>query len=269
MLDKGPSRYYQLFLTNPDNLTQSISYWRITNDGNLLPKPLQVTSVLLAVAERADIIVDFNKLTAAGGAAAGATRLWLENRLIQDDGRGPRDELSAPGIPANVLVEFRIGAVVADASADPASISSFAPITLPPMEAPLVTRTFRWERGNGQWVVNGEPLSCDVVRFTMKRVSTEKWIYQNNAGGWAHPIHHHFVEGRILSRNGVGITAGSQEFGRKDVVALGRNETVEYLLKVTDYLGVYSMHCHNAVHEDHGMMLLFAVRDVGDTNPAP
>ena len=269
LLDKGPSRYYQLFLTNPDNLAQSIPYWRITNDGNLLPKPLQVTSVLLAVAERADIIVDFNKLTAAGGAAAGATRLWLENRLIQDDGRGPRDELSAPGIPANALVEFRIGAVVADASADPASISSFAPITLPPMEAPLVTRTFRWERGNGQWVVNGEPLSCDVVRFTMKRGSTEKWIYQNNAGGWAHPIHHHFVEGRILSRNGVAITAGSQEFGRKDVVALGPNETVEYLLKVTDYLGVYSMHCHNAVHEDHGMMLLFAVRDVGDTNPAP
>ena len=71
-----------------------------------------------------------------------------------------------------------------------------------------------------------------------------------------------------MSRNGVAITAGSQEFGRRDVVALGRNETVEYLLKVTDYLGVYSMHCHNAVHEDHGMMLLFAVRDVGDTNPA-
>lgn len=269
LCDMGPSRYYQLFLTNPDNLAQSIPYWRITNDGNLLPKPLRVTNVRLAVGERADIIVDFNKLTAAGGAAPGATRLWLENRLIQDSGRGPRDKFHPPGNPANVLVEFRIGAVAPDASADTATITSFAPITLPPMEAPLVTRTFKWGRGNGAWVVNGKAISCDEVRFTMKRGSTEKWIYQNNSGGWAHPIHHHFVEGRILSRNGVAVTAGSQEFGRKDVVDLGENETIEYLVKVTDYRGVYPMHCHNVVHEDHGMMLLFAVRDVGDTNPEP
>ena len=269
LLDMGPSRFYQLFLTNPDNLSQSIPYWRIMNDGNLLPKPLQVTSVLLSVAERADIIVDFNKLTASGGAAAGATRLWLENRLVQTDGKGPTDQLNPPGNPDNVLVEFRIGAVVADASADPATITSFAPITLPPLEAPLVTRTFRWERGNGQWVVNGQPINCDEVRFTMKRGSTEKWIYQNNSGGWAHPIHQHFVEGRILSRNGVAIAAGSQEFSRKDTVNLGANETIEFLLKVTDYVGVYPIHCHNVVHEDHAMMLLFAVADVGDTNPAP
>ena len=268
LLDMGPSRFYQLFLTNPDNLAQSIPYWRIMNDGNLLPKPLQVTSVKLAVAERADIIVDFNKLTAAGGAAAGATRLWLENRLVQDSGKGPRDELHLPGNPANVLVEFRIGAVVADASADPASITSFAPITLPPLETPIVTRTFKFDRSNGQWTVNGRPISCDEVRFTMKRGSTERWIYETG-GGWAHPIHHHFVEGRILSRNGVAITADSQEFSRKDVVWLGENDKVEFILKVTDYRGVYPIHCHNVVHEDHAMMLLFAVEDVGDTNPNP
>ena len=66
------------------------------NDGNLLPKPLQVTSMKFAVAERADIIVDFNKLTAAGGAAQGATRLWLENRLVQTKGEGPDDRLNEP-----------------------------------------------------------------------------------------------------------------------------------------------------------------------------
>ncbi len=268
LLDMGPSRFYQLFLTNPDNRAQSIPYWRIMNDGNLLPKPLQVTSVKLAVAERADIIVDFNKLTAAGGAAAGATRLWLENRLVQTDGKGPRDELNPPGDPANVLVEFRLGAVVADASADPATITSFAPITLPPLETPIVTRTFKFDRTNGQWNVNGRPINCDEVRFTMKRGSTERWIYQTS-GGWAHPIHHHFVEGRIIKRNGVPIAATSQENSRKDVVRLGEGEEVEFVLKVTDYLGVYPIHCHNVVHEDHAMMLLFAVRDVGDTNPVP
>jgi hypothetical protein len=29
------------------------------------------------------------------------------------------------------------------------------------------------------------------------------------------------------------------------------------------------MHCHNTVHEDHAMMLLWGVQDVGDKNPNP
>lgn len=268
LLDMGPSRFYQLFLTNPDNLAQSIPYWRITNDGNLMPKPLQVTSVKLAVAERADIIVDFNQLTAAGGAAPGATRLWLENRLVQTKGDGPETSLNSPGTPANVLVEFRIGAVAADASRDPATITDFAPITLPPLETEIVTRTFDFDKSNGQWNVNGQPLSCDVVRFTMKRNSTERWIFKTG-WGWSHPIHNHFVEGRIVKRNGVAITATSQEYSRKDVVWLGESDQVEYVVKASDYRGVYPMHCHNVVHEDHAMMLLFAVQDVGDTKPTP
>lgn len=268
LLDIGPSRFYQLFLTNPDNLAQSIPYWRITNDGNLMPKPLQVTSVKLAVGERSDIIVDFNKLTAAGGAAQGATRLWLENRLVQTKGDGPESSLNSPGNPANVLVEFRIGAVVADMSRDPAAITDFAPITLPPLETEIVTRIFDFDKSNGQWNVNGQPLSCDVVRFTMKRNSTERWILKTG-WGWSHPIHNHFVEGRIVKRNGVAITTASQEYSRKDVVWLGEMDQVEYVVKASDYRGVYPMHCHNAVHEDHAMMLLFAVQDVGDTKPTP
>jgi FtsP/CotA-like multicopper oxidase with cupredoxin domain len=267
LLDMGPSRFYQLFLTNPDNLGQTIPYWRIANDGNLMPKPLQVTSVKMAVAERADIIVDFNKLTARGGPAPGATRLWLENRLVQQSGTGPDDKLHAPGNPANVLVEFRIGAVAPDASVDPAAITDFLPIALPTLDTPIVTRTFDFDRGNGQWMVNGRTLSCDEVRFTMKRGSTERWIYKGH-GGWSHPIHPHAMEGRIIKRNGVPITASSQEFCRKDVVWLG-NEEVEVLVKATDYRGVYPMHCHNVVHEDHAMMLLFAIEDVGDTNRTP
>jgi FtsP/CotA-like multicopper oxidase with cupredoxin domain len=269
LLDMGPSRFYQLFLTNPDNPTQSIPFWRIANDGNLLPKPLRVTSVKLSVAERADIIVDFASLTASGGAAPGATRLWLENRLIQKSGKGPTDDLDAPATPANVLVEFRLGAVATDNSRDPALITSFAPITLPPLETPVVTRTFKFDRSNSVWTVNGQPMSCDEVRFTARRGTTERWIYVNSSGGWMHPIHNHFVEGRIVRRNGVAIGPGSQEYSRKDVIWLGENETVEYIVKLTDYVGVYPMHCHNVVHEDHAMMLLFAVRDTGDTNATP
>ena len=110
-------------------------------------------------------------------------------------------------------------------------------------------------------------MDCEQVRFTMQRNSTERWILKGH-GGWAHPIHFHGMEGRIMKRNGVPITAGSQEFCRKDVVWLG-NEDVEVLVKATDYRGVYPLHCHNVVHEDHAMMLLFAVQDVGDTKRNP
>lgn len=269
LLDMGPSRYYQLFLTNPDNPAQVIPFWRIANDGNLYEKPLQVNSVKLGVAERADVIFDFAKLTAPGGPAAGATRLWLENRLIQVDGRTPTPNLDVPATAKNVLVEYRIGAAAADNSSDPATITSFAPITpLPTLEAPAVTRTFEWGRTNGGWVCNGKMIDCTSVRFAMKRDRLERWIYKTG-GGWAHPIHNHFVEGRIVKRNGVTVKPGDQEYSRKDVISLYPGDEVEYLVRATDYVGVYPMHCHNVVHEDYGMMLLFRVDDVGDTNPMP
>ena len=268
LLDMGPSRFYQLFLVNPDNPAQTIPYWRISNDGNLYEKPLQITSMKLSPAERGDIIVDFAKLTAAGGPAAGATRLWLENRLVQTDVRKPETALNPAGTVANVLIEFRIGAVVADGSRDPALITSFAPILLPPLATPVITRTFKWERSNGAWMCNGKFIDCNEIRFTMKRGRPERWIHETG-GGWAHPIHNHFVEGRITKRNGVAVDPTSQEYVRKDVVALYPGDTVEYQVTATDYVGVYPMHCHNVLHEDYGMMMLFRVDDVGDNILVP
>jgi FtsP/CotA-like multicopper oxidase with cupredoxin domain len=165
-------------------------------------------------------------------------------------------------------MELRVGATAPDASRDPAQISSFAPITLPPLAKPVLTRYFKWGRKNGAWVCNGQPLDCTKVRFTMKRGRMERWIHETG-DGWAHPIHNHFVEGRIISRNGLAIGPGSQEYCRKDVVALYPSDKVEYWVNAVDYQGVYPMHCHNVLHEDYGMMLLFRVNDTGDTNPEP
>jgi len=270
VLDKGPSRHYELFLTNPDNPSQRIPYWRISNDGNLYPKPLQIVSMKLAPGERGDLIVDFNALTGPGGFAPGAKRLWLENRLVQVDVRKPESKLEPAGTVRNIVMEFRIGGLPpkADASRDPALIKDFAPIVLPPLEQPALTRTFEWGRTNGLWVCNGKLLDCNEVRFAMKRGRLERWILRTG-GGWAHPIHMHCSEGRIIRRNGVLIDAQSQEYSRKDVVALYAGDEVEYWVRLSDFVGVYPLHCHNTLHEDFGMMMLFRVNDVGDTNPAP
>ena len=36
-----------------------------------------------------------------------------------------------------------------------------------------------------------------------------------------------------------------------------------------DMNGGYPIHCHNTVHEDHQMMMLYDVQDKGDNNTRP
>src|SRR6185503_14247040 len=105
ILDGGPSRFYQLFLTNPDNPSQSIPFWEIANDGNLLPRPVEITSTRISVAERVDVILDFRKIWDRFGRPS---RIWLENRLEQVNGRGPTDKILPAANPAHAVMEFRL-----------------------------------------------------------------------------------------------------------------------------------------------------------------
>jgi FtsP/CotA-like multicopper oxidase with cupredoxin domain len=259
-LDGGPSRFYELFLTDPNNLAGHNLFWQIANDGNLLPRPVQVESVRLGVAERADVIIDFSQL-------AGKT-IYLENRLQQVNGRGPTGTVLGAG-QGNLLLRFDVMLpTVADLSLDPAAITQF--YSLPDATAvPRVTRTFRFERTNGQWAINGQFVDCNVTRFTVQENSVEKWILQNNSGGWQHPVHIHFEEHQILARNGVAPALGSAEHSRKDVARLQFNEQVQLFFRFRDFTGRYPLHCHNLVHEDHAMMLRWEIQPVGDLNPTP
>ena len=84
LLDVGPSRFYEFFLTGNVGGTGSATtnpYFLIGTDGNLIPHPVQVQSVRIGPAERVDVIIDFSKF-------AGKT-LYLENRLNQLNGQGP------------------------------------------------------------------------------------------------------------------------------------------------------------------------------------
>jgi FtsP/CotA-like multicopper oxidase with cupredoxin domain len=260
VLDGGPSRFYELYLTNPGNLNQEIPFWVIANDGNLLPHPVQVTNFRIGPAERYDIIIDFKQIAQQFG----ATVLNLENRLQQDSGRGPSGKISAAG-QGTACVQFQLGTVVADGSVNPASNPTF--YQLPAIIAPRVTRSFRFERGNGQWQINGQFADCETLRFTVQQNTAENWILQNSSGGWQHPIHVHLEENQILSRNGVAPVA--VERSRKDVIRLQFNETDRLFFRFRDFVGDWPMHCHNTVHEDHAMMLLFQVQPVGDNKTTP
>jgi FtsP/CotA-like multicopper oxidase with cupredoxin domain len=258
VLDGGPSRFYQNFLLDPTNPAAVNKFWVIANDGNLLPRPVEVSSFRLGVAERYDIIIDFRPF-------AGKT-LYLENRLEQHDGRGPTNNILPPN-QGNKLLKFIVDPTpVVDNSCDP----RVPPTTgepcgpfyaLPPRPEPRITRRFRFDRSNGQWTINNKlmPGDCSDIRFTVTQNTAERWILQNNSGGWQHPIHIHFEEFQLVRRNDRIIQPGDPEFSRKDVVRLNFNEEVELLFRFRDFRGRYPMHCHNTIHEDHAMMLRFDI----------
>src|SRR3989442_7261851 len=274
-LNIGPSRFFQLFITNlqSTNLNgqtalagnengngATVPFWLIANDGNLLPKPVQVTSATFGVAERVDVVVDFTNF-------AGQT-LYIENRLVQNSGLGPDEPpvLAAPG-QGNLLLKVIVsGQNVRDNSVDPARMPQFysLPDTTP---TPAVTRTFKFDRLNGMFSINGQFMDCETARFTVTQNTAERWILTNLSGDWQHPIHIHLEEHQILSRNRM--PPPTVEVSRKDVTRLRQNERIELFFRFRDWTGRYPLHCHNTVHEDHAMMLHWEIQPQGDTNRTP
>src|SRR5215475_9143557 len=260
LLNAGPSRFYQVFLTDQGSNTQ-IPFWQVGTDGNLLPHPISVTNTIMGVAQRMDIVIDFKQW-------AGKT-LFFENRMEQVDGRGPTGNTLAAGA-GNFLMQFRVGTTVthADASVDPATNPTF--YSLPSTAAaPRVSRTFQFERGNGMWQINGQIMSndCSQVRVQVQQNSVEHWTLQNNSGGWMHPVHIHFEEHQIMSQN---LPLLSTDVSRKDVMRLQHDMSATLFFRFRDFTGRHPLHCHNVVHEDHAMMLRWdIVASGGDTNPNP
>ena len=238
----GPSRVYEFFMSNGQY------FFQLSSDGNLLPRPLTRRSMRLQVAERVDVIVDFSK-------AGIGEKIYLQNRLEMVDGRAPTGKLIAP---IN-LVEFR---VVGDARDD-----SRVPVTLldlPNRNVPIAkNRTWKFDRSGGAWSVNGRFFDPDVFSAVIKRNSAEIWTFES-PGGWVHPGHPHMEEFQILDRDGK--PPPIEEVGRKDMLGVGdsvfgtdNSSNARLFIQFRDWLGNYPMHCHNTVHEDHGMMILFNV----------
>jgi FtsP/CotA-like multicopper oxidase with cupredoxin domain len=271
LLDTGPSRFYEFFLTDLNNLSATNPFFVIANDGNLMPAPVQVQSVRIGVAERVDVIIDFKPF-------AGKT-IYLENRLNQLNGMGPVNagqctDVNGNPVPTmlpagqgNLLLQFRVsGTPVNDGSADPATQTFYS---LPSTTVtPRITRTFKFDRLNGQWSINGQFMDCHHFRFLVQQNSSEHWILANATGDWTHPIHIHLEEHQILSRNRLPPPL-AVERSRKDVTQLHPNERVELFFRFRDWLGKYPIHCHNVVHEDHAMMGLWNVQADGDNVEVP
>jgi len=106
-----------------------------------------------------------------------------------------------PAGGGNLLMRFDVDTdFVRHESADPRTQTFYQ---LPQVVAPRVVRTFKFDRLNGQWSINGQFMDCNDIRFQVSQNSAENWILTNATGDWTHPIHIHLEEHQILSRNRV------------------------------------------------------------------
>src|SRR5690606_24846770 len=118
-----------------------------------------------------------------------------------------------------------------------------------------IDRSFKFESTNGMWKINGVAFAEVNKRILAKPKpgSTEIWRLENGSGGWAHPIHIHLVDFKVLTRSGSGRGVEKYEVGFKDTVFLDRHETATVIARFSPWKGEYMFHCHNLVHEDNDM----------------
>ncbi|MEV7192584.1 multicopper oxidase domain-containing protein [Streptomyces sp. NPDC093510] len=243
------ARKYRLRLYNTSNmrfytlkLSDGSAMQQIGSDGGLLEKPVEVTSVPLSPGERADLVVDFSRYPAG-------TRLILENTAA----RYPDD----PAEQIGKVLQFRVGAPVADSSTVPATLR-----TLPALGTATVNRSFELsmdESGaSADSFINGKAYDMDRVDTEVEYGATEIWTVRNTNTRVPHNFHMHLVQFRVLERGGKPVTSGP-ESGLKDTVSLMPGETVKLQATFTGYEGTYVYHCHMFDHAAMGMMANFRV----------
>ena len=229
LLNASNASVYTFTLSNDQAMTQ------VATESGLLPHPVDRTSIELAPAERAEVVVDFS-----GDA-------------------GQNVSLQANGTTA---LEFHVGSdPVADSSSVPGSLRP-----VPDLGTPVRNRTFDLGlaedpgRGRYAWNINGLTYDHTRVDAQPKLGTTETWTFTGASRN--HAIHIHGTDFRVLSRDGSPPPPWEQ--GLKETVLVHPRETVVVALRFTDNLGTYVFHCHVLEHEDNGMMAQYQVTPDGD-----
>jgi len=204
-------------------------------------------TVTISVAERFDVVIDFSKFKTG-------VRINLMNIADQTSGKGRTGVfLPMTSTLAQKVMQFRVGAKVRDPSVVPAVLRQKPAI---PGSEIACQRTFVFDNQNGGWTINGQRFNF-TPRFQVKQGTAERWTLVNASRDWEHPIHIHLEEHQLEIRDGA--TPPDFEQMRKDVTLIRPGDSVTLTMRHRDWVNEYPMHCHNTVHEDHAMMLLWEV----------
>ena len=209
LLNASNARYYRLAL-------QDHPLYLIAADGGFLEEPLEVSELLLAPGERAEVLV----------------RLRKEGRFL----------LQALPYDRGAMGMMDMGGM---AHAMPQALSPF-----PTPPAPVATRrpVPTADMMAARFFINGQVFDHRRVDLKGQAQTVEVWEVENQ-GDMDHPFHLHVHPFQVLS-------VGGRPFpyrAWKDVVNLKAGEVARLLVPLREK-GRTVFHCHIVEHEDRGMM---------------
>jgi spore coat protein A, manganese oxidase len=261
-------------------------FWQIGAEGGFLAEPVALDQLLMAPAERADVIVDFTNVPEGtelflinqgpdepfGGGVPGAdfapadaettgqVMKFVVVAPTSPDTSIPPDDLDLPSRPA--LGEPTNVRQLSLNEADSNTVCYETPTTGIPCEEGLEhvgPRMALLGTVNGQEMpipmMWGDPLSENI-----QLGATETWEIYNFTMD-AHPIHPHLVDFEVIEREPFeGPSRGPEpwETGPKDTVIAYPGEITRIKARF-DREGQYVWHCHILEHEDNEMMRPFVV----------
>ncbi len=259
--------------------TPARPFWQIGADGGFLPAPVQLDQLLMAPAERADVIVDFTGLSVG-------TALYLINEGPDEPFGGGipgTDFLAADSATTGQAMKFVVVSLASrDTSQDPARL------TLPafrPLGNASKTRQVSLNEEDSAVLADvgpraallgtvnpdgtGKPLLwMDAITENPALNSIEIWEIYNFTED-AHPIHIHEVQFQLVNRQPFDDSDARQpetwERGFKDTIIAYPSE-ITRVKALFDLPGLYVWHCHIVEHEDNEMMRPYVI---GPNPPTP
>ena len=275
---------------------RGVQVWQIGNEGGFLAAPVNITAnhgnrLLMGLAERADVIVDFTKVS-------------LGDHVLSNVGPDEPFGGGVPGVdfdPADSdstgqIMQFRVvPPVAADPTTPPAYLQLPAIKRLP---APVTTRPLALlEMMSETWDGPAEAMlgSLDDVGIAMHKMwadpvtenpnvgDTEVWELYNFTAD-AHPMHVHEVVFQVVNREALVLDPATGEpvqpvvlsgdvrrpeaweSGFKDTVIAYPGEVTRIKAKF-DTPGQFVWHCHIVEHEDNEMMRPYRIGPVQRGQP--
>jgi len=255
-------------------------FWQIGAEGGMWDMPVPVKNLVMAPAERADVLVDFSKF-------AGQT-LVIKNHKPQKPVSNP-----APQLPQ--VMQIRVGTTVSQPgpTSIPSSLLGGRAANLPSPVAPTRYTTLNEiDVDEPTWFLNLNGLHFEDPTTELPTVGTiEDWVYINVTGD-THPMHVHLVQFQVVGRTPFDVEAYEEEFEGPNGVTGGHDpspfatgpeeppdptergfkDTVKanpgYFTRIRAQFDLptgvtapqsYVHHCHIVEHEDNDMMRPFTV----------
>jgi spore coat protein A, manganese oxidase len=283
------------FLILDFNEIPGIDIWQIGNEGGFLPAPVNLTAdngnrLLMALAERADLIVDFTNVPVGQ---------HILRNIGPDEpfggGEPPGDFDTADPDSTGQIMAFNVVPAVAPDPTTPPQYLVLPPIT--PLPAASATRPLALlEKASDFWdgpaeallgVVDSEgnpteQMWADPITENPSVGATEVWEFHNFTAD-AHPMHVHEVAFQVVNRQALVTNADGEtvppsrlvgnprppeawESGFKDTVISYPGEVTRLRLKFTNP-GQFVWHCHIVEHEDNEMMRPYRIGPVQPGQP--